>query len=229
MTTSLSFTFPAPGGQGTIEGALHQPAEERPATPALIVCHGRWNTMDLPLLQDLCQRASQAGMRALRFNFPYVTQKTNPSPDGSAEIAALEGALAALRDQFRPSPGRTYLAGKSLGAIVAGHVAVAHQGLGGYIALGYPLHGPGGDQVQHVDHLARLGCPALFVIGERDPYCRPQRLRAVMQSIPSACTLEIVAGGDHSYRPPSAPDGSDEYLSQAVDAVTRWLAVQIGD
>ncbi len=56
-----------------------------------------------------------------------------------------------------------------------------------------------------------------------------QRLRAVMQSIPSACTLEIVAGGDHSYRPPSAPDGSDEYLSQAVDAVTRWLAVQIGD
>ena len=225
----ISFCFPVTGGQTTVEGVLHQPASDNASTPMLIVCHGRWNSMHLPLIADLCQRAAAAGWRALRFNFRYVTPKTDPSPDGSGELADLEGALAALTSQFKPSPGRTYLAGKSLGAIVASQAAVAHTGLGGYIALGYPLHGPGGSVAADTRHLARLGCPALFVVGERDPFCRIDRLQPILDTIPTSCTLSIIAGGDHSYRSPEAGERDETYLPRAVDAVLDWLAVQAGD
>jgi len=236
---AVLFSFPSADLKATIEGVLHQPADEGPLTPALIVCHGRWNNLDLPLLRDLCQRAAVAGLRAVRFNFRYVTHKTSPSANGANEIADLEGALAAVKTQFKPSPGRTYLAGKSLGAIVASHVAAAHPGMGGYVALGYPLHAEGGQGMADTSHLSRLGCPALFVVGDRDPYCQIARLRPVLDTIPTSCTLEVVRGGDHSYHPPDAPEravlrppehgGSDAYLPQALDAVLAWLAVQIGD
>jgi predicted alpha/beta-hydrolase family hydrolase len=223
------YTFPSADGKATVEGMLHLPANDGSLTPTLIVCHGRWNNLDLPLLRDFCQRAAEAGWRALRFNFRYVTQKTNPSANGSAEIADLEGALAALSAEYKPSPARTYLAGKSLGAIVASHVAATHPGLGGYIALGYPLHGPGGAVTADTTHLARLGCPALFVVGDHDPFCQITLLRPVLDTIPTSCTLEIIPGGDHSYRPPTEPERSDAYLPLAIEATLAWLNVQIGD
>jgi uncharacterized protein len=224
-----TYAFPSADGKATVEGVLHLPADDGPLTPTLIVCHGRWNNLDLPLLHDLCQRTAKAGLRALRFNFRYVTQKTAPSANGSAEIADLEGALAALNAEFKPSPGRTYLAGKSLGAIVASHVAATHRGLGGYIALGYPLHAPGGVVTADMTHLARLGCPALFVIGDHDPFCQITLLRPVLDTIPTSCTLEIIPGGDHSYRPPTEPERSNVYLPLALDVTLAWLKVQIGD
>ena len=223
------FAFPSADGRATLQGILHLPADDRPLTPTLIVCHGRWNNLDLPLLRDLCQGAAAAGLRALRFNFRYVTERTDPSSGGAAEMADLEGAIEAMSVRFNPSPGRTYLAGKSLGAVVASHVAAARPGLGGYIALGYPLHGPGGQATAQTAHLAQLGCPALFVAGDRDPFCSLAKLRPVIATIPTSCTLEIIAGGDHSYQPPGAPEGSDAYLPGAIQAVLAWLAVQIGD
>ena len=220
--------FPAADGQATIEGILHQPAETGPLTPALIVAHGRYNDMSLPLLRDLCARAAEAGVRALRFNFRYVTLQAAPSPKGSAEVADLDGALDYLRREFQTSPAHIYLAGKSLGAIVASHVAARHPGMGGLIVLGYPLHGPGDSKARNVAHLARLGCPALFVIGDRDPFCRLDLLQPVLDTIPTSLTLEVIEGGDHSYRPPGAPENDAAYLTRAVDVVIPWLKAQIG-
>ena len=231
MTSTLPetpFGFPSADGAATIEGVLHQPAQADQLAPVLIVSHGRWNNLGLPLLHDLCQRAAEEGWRALRFNFRYVTQKHAPSPNGADEVADLQGALAAVRTEFRSSPGRTYLAGKSLGAVVAGHVAAAHSGLGGYIALGYPLHAPGGDVSADTSDLARLGCPALFAIGDRDPFCRLDLLQPILTTVTTSCTLEVIAGGDHSFRPPHVSEASDEYLPQALDVTLRWMQLQIG-
>jgi len=220
--------FPAADGQATVEGILHEPAHTGPLTPALVVAHGRNNDMTLPLLRDLCTRAAEAGIRALRFNFRYVTAQTAPSPNGAAEMADVEGALTFLRQEYQTSPARIYLAGKSLGAVVASHVAAKQPGLGGFVALGYPLHGPTNGSARRVEHLVRLGCPALFVVGDRDPFCRLDLLRPVLDTIPTSATLEVIEGGDHSFRPPGALSDDSAYLTRAVEVVIAWLKVQIG-
>jgi predicted alpha/beta-hydrolase family hydrolase len=224
---SQPFSFAASGSSDIVEGVLHAPFNPSPWTPALIVCHGLSNNMNLPLLIDLCREAAEAGLYAVRFNFRYVTRQASPAANGSAESADLEGALAAVQTRLKLSPGRTYLAGKSLGAVVAGRVAVAHPGLGGYIALGYPLHRPGGAVLDLPKHLAHLGCPALFVVGDRDPYCRLEALQPVLETIPTSWALAKVAHGDHSFRPPQAE--GEEYLAQAVEDTLAWITLQCAD
>ncbi len=226
--THSEIRFPAADRQATVEGILHEPAQTAPLTPALIVAHGRYNDMGLPLLRDLCTRAAQAGIRALRFNFRYVTAQSAPSPNGAAEMADMEGALAYVRQEFQTAPAHIYLAGKSPGAVVASHMAAKHPGLGGFIALGYPLHVPTDGSARRVQHLARLGCPALFVIADRDPFCRLDLLTPILDAISTSMTLEVIEGGDHSFRPPGAPHDDAAYLTRAVDVVIPWLKVQIG-
>ena len=224
---AVAFTFTAAGTSDELEGVLHSPAAPGPLTPALIVCHGLNNNMHLPLLVDLCQRRGRGRDVCSALQLPL---RDAPSVARSRCIAGVGGygrGTDGCPTRLKPSPGRTYLAGKSLGAVIAGRVAVAHPGLGGYVALGYPLHQPGGVASALPAYLARLGCPALFVIGDRDPYCRLEALQPVLQTIPTSCALATVAGGDHSFRPPQAQ--GEEYLAQAIEDTLAWIALQRGD
>lgn len=214
--------FPSGDDAVFLSGVLHLPAQPGSLSPVLVVAHGRWNTYDLPLLRDLCRGAAAQGLCALRFNFRYVDQHGEPSADGRQELADLRAAWEFTRNRYGALLGRTYLAGKSLGAIVAGRLATQEIGLGGYIALGYPLG------LSPTEHLAELGCPALFVVGDRDPFCAVNDLQPVLDTIPTSTTLAVVAGGDHSYRPLGAGEDDAAYLPQALDATLQWLAAQIG-
>jgi len=128
------------------------------------------------------------------FDYAYALEgRRRPDPLPKL-IAAHRTALAALRSKHG---GPIVLAGKSMGARVGCHVALAEKAEA-LICFGYPLCG-GGDRSKLRDQvLLDLERPILFVQGTRDPLCPLDLLEDVRKRMRAPSVLHIVDGGDHS-------------------------------
>src|SRR6185436_11161395 len=78
------------------------------------------------------------------------------------------------------------IGGKSMGGRMATHLAAAPElwptdlpPLDGVVALGYPLHPPGG-RGDRVSHLLRISVPTLIVQGTRDSFGGPGDVRTAL-------------------------------------------------
>lgn len=126
-----------------------------------------------------------------------------------------EDAVPALLDQVPDEPG-VVVGGHSYGGRVAS-LAVATSGrpFAGLVCLSYPLHRPGApDGVVRSDHWPAIGCPALLLSGESDPFARIDLLRAAMARLPDG-RLETYPRLGHSLRP---------VLDDAADRVAAFVA-----
>lgn len=132
-------------------------------------------------------------------------------------------------------PRRYYLAGKSLGGVVA--LAFASdpayaKAVRGVATLGLILHD---SDRQH--HYYRKGLPGLqasllVVQGERDPYAGPDAIRAFLENQPFSGRLEIIEGSGHSYQPVPAPTEPEKIARteantrRVIEVVLGWLEEQ---
>jgi len=116
-------------------------------------------------------------------------------------------------------------AGKSMGGRIASQMVAADQmTVEALIFLGYPLHAPGRTDKLRDSHLYEIKIPMLFFAGTRDPLCNMEKLREVLDHLPDQCDLEIVKGGDHSFKLPKSSSGSPETVHrQVVDKCRQWL------
>jgi predicted alpha/beta-hydrolase family hydrolase len=198
-----------------IDGRLDLPEGRsgRPST-AVIMAHGAANDMQEPLLQHLAGGLCRAGFPVLRFNFPYRTAgRKNPDSQGVLEAAWL-AAAAWMRQQEKVAARRLVAGGKSMGArVVSQLVGAGRLTVEGLAFWGYPLHAPGRPHQTRDAHLDAIGVPMLFVEGTRDPFCDLALLEGVLSRLGDRARLEIVEGGDHSFRLPKA---SPEVDQQAV-------------
>ena len=94
-----------------------------PSWGALVLCHGRHEGMDTPLVAALARLASEEGLWTLRFDFAFVGSGAEPSAGHADEIADLREAIAYAR---------------ATGGTDA--VLVAGRGLGAWAAVGAALH-----------------------------------------------------------------------------------------
>jgi len=207
-------------GLGEVTAALAIPAEA--AGDGVVVAHGQANDLDHPLLAVFCEGMAARGYFALRFNFPY-REEGKDSPDGKV---ALMRAYRAARDELAGRLGggnpRVFLAGKSLGARVAGYVADA-DGAPGLIFLGYPLNPPGKEPRDH-EHLLRIPAPMLFFAGTRDPLCDPDKLGVILERREYPSSLQRVEGCDHSFVPPKGDERTVEMIYGDIAMVAAdWL------
>ncbi len=183
-----------PGG-GALPAVWRTPPRPRAAVG---LAHGAGAGMDHPFLRAIHEGLAAGGCLSVRFQFPYMAAGRK-APDRAPVLEdAWRAALAALRARAPRLP--VIAAGKSLGGRMATRVAADGEPVDGLILLGYPLHPAGRPERLRNDHFPRIHTPCLFVQGTRDSLCRLDLLRAALADLGAAHTLQIVDGGDHSFR-----------------------------
>jgi hypothetical protein len=177
--------------------------------------------MDSPFLNIVAAGLGAAGLRAVRFEFPYMRRRRETgerrAPDREPALrAAWKEAIAALG-----GGERLVIGGKSLGGRMASLVADEME-VRGLVCLGYPFHPPDKPDRLRTAHLHDLRTPTLIVQGTRDPFGTPEEVAGY--DLSPAIRVVWLEDGDHSFKP-RASSGLKEkqHLETAVGAVAKFV------
>lgn len=175
------------------------------------------------LVRRVSEAAAAHGLMAVRMNFRYVEAKGSASRDLSREEDDLLGAVRFAANEL---PGRQpiFVAGKSMGARVCAR-ASHDRDVAGVIALGYPLHPMFKPHVLNPPEWPKLVKPALFVQGDRDPFCDLARLREELPKLIRPHELVIVPNAGHSFEPKGP---KRDTFPEIREALLRWIDSRLG-
>lgn len=210
------------GNAESVSGILSAPENFDPAnTMGVIFAHGAANDMNNPLIQFVSRGLALAGYVTLRFNFLYK-EKGKKSPDSQAKLVQTWQNVYRFLSTHPEFGTKTIVAcGKSMGGRVASQMAA--EGLlpvSKLVFLGYPLHAPGKKDQLRDAHLYTIPIPMLFLAGTRDTLCDLNILKTVLDRLKAPWDLEVIDGGDHSFRLPKA---SDILQKEAYDAILNKM------
>ena len=217
--------IPVRGGE-QVSAVLSLPESDRsPGPVGVILAHGAGNDMHHPLLVSLSQGLVKAGYLTLRFNFLY-REKGRKRPDGQNILEKTWlSVFQFLQDHPRYRPENILAAGKSMGGRVAAQmVAESLLPVTHLIFLGYPLHPPGKSEKLRDSHFDQIETPMLFFAGTRDSLCDLTALNRVLERLSASWELQVIEGGDHSFRLPKSADRTqDEIYQQILQKTLEWL------
>lgn len=193
-----------------------------------VLAHGAGAPMTHPFMEAIAGRLVARGLGTLRYQFPYM-EAGRRAPDRPPRLMAT--VRAAIAGAAAQAPGLPLLAGgKSMGGRMTS-LALTETGepaVKGLVFLGFPLHPPNKPGTQRAVHLRELSLPMLFVQGSRDKLAPLPRLGPVIDQLPKA-TLEVVEGGDHSFKVLKRSGRTDEEaLDQIAAAVEAWGRAVVG-
>lgn len=200
---------------------------DRPAA-TLLLAHGAGAPMDSAPLSALAASLAEAGLRVVRYEFPYMaarrTGARRPPPKAETLVpactAALDRVLAAVG-------GPVLLAGKSLG----GRVSVMAAGgalpdrVRGVVVFGYPFHPPDKPEATRLQPFQSAGLPVLVLQGTRDPF--GTRDEVAGYTLPPAVRLTWLEDGDHDLKPRRASGFTADGHRRAVASAARAFADQV--
>jgi len=193
------------GATARLRGRVLLPTTGEPWA-GLVLCHGRHEDMDGPLLTALAQRAAAEGMWALRFNFAFQDGGGEPSAGHADEIADLREAIGYAR--AHAGTGAVYVAGRGLGAW-ATVAAVTDELAAGAILLGLSFQGQP-ERRMALERLSEFEIPTLVLVGFESERVDLPLLQDLVASMPTV-NLEILAGADHRLE-----DAGGRPMTQAV-------------
>ena len=213
-------------GMGNVSAVLSGPDQPDDANKTgVIIAHGVANDMNNSLIVAVADGLAAAGYTTLRFNFPYK-EKGKKSPDTEPTlIRTWQGAVSHLLNNERFPVDRVIAAGKSMGGRIVSQMVAANQmAVEALIFLGYPLHAPGRTDKLRDSHLYEIKKRMLFFAVTRDPLCNLEKLKKALNRLPGQCDLEIVEGGDHSFKVPKSSSRTVESVHlQIVEKCLQWL------
>lgn len=209
------------GPESRLRAVLDLP-ESLSRNAVLILGHGANNDLEHPVVRGVAQRLARLGVAAVRFNFPYAEDgRKKPDPDEVLE-AALRAVRQYVAEQEELKEREIFLGGKSLGARIAAQLVAQGEPARGLVFLGYPLHPPGRPEALRDKPLCQLPCPALFIQGSRDPFCRFDRLGEVLARMSVPTDLHVLPGLGHSYERAGEPV-APEVLDKVSRVIVSWL------
>jgi predicted alpha/beta-hydrolase family hydrolase len=194
------------------------------ASVTLILAHGAGAPMDSPFLEKFAGGLADRGIRAVRFEFPYMHARREGGRGGPPDrtpvlVDAWRAAYAAVKAQ---AAGRVAIGGKSLGGRMASLIA-DEVGAAGLVCLGYPFHPPGQPQKLRTAHFEALRTPTLIVQGTRDPFGTPEDVASYVLS--PAIRIEWLESGEHSWKPLARSGRTEaQNLEQGIEGVEKFLA-----
>jgi alpha/beta superfamily hydrolase len=179
-----------------LEGEIRMPdAEPRGSA---IICHPHprhGGSKDHPILWALRNElAGHRDLAVLSFNFRGVMDSGGTFGGGHDEIRDVRAAIELVRDR---AAGPTLVCGWSFGANVAIREAFDDSRVTALALVGIPLE-PGDLTLPPLPapgELRVLARPVLFLAGEADEYCPPEKLRAYAQ--PSGAEVVVLEGTNH--------------------------------
>jgi uncharacterized protein len=223
---SVGVTIDLAAGAGRVSAIRYDPAIRRAAS-TLVLAHGAGAGQTHPFMVSVASGLAERGVRTLTFNFPYIEAGRRVPDRTETLLACYRSVVAHLRTKI-PEGAPLFIGGKSMGGRMASLLAADQEpGVSGLVCLGYPLHPPGKPDQLRVSHLPRIAVPVLVVQGARDVFGTPDELRPYFAEVKAKVTLEVVEGGDHSFKQPKtlAPDARAT-LSHLCDSVAAWIEAQ---
>ncbi len=200
-------------------GRLSVSAPEQ-ARAMLVLGHGAGGGVQAFDLVTLAHELPERGIAVALVEQPWrVAGRKEAGPAASLDKAwpaALDAAAAAV-------PGVPWFeGGRSTGARVACRCFAPPAR--GVIALSFPLHPPGKPEKSRMGELAPVAGPVLMVQGQRDPFGRPDELRAALAATPQAGerTVVEVPGATHSFGQRTG-DAQASVARIIVDAVAAFV------
>ncbi|HXF94657.1 MAG TPA: alpha/beta family hydrolase [Gemmatimonadales bacterium] len=218
MPAGQALTITVGETTGTVSALLILPERAR---ALCVLAHGAGAGMRHPFLESIAAALAERSIGTLRYHFPYMErQQRRTDPPAVAEAAV----RAAVRAAGEAAPGLPLVAGgKSFGGrMTSGAAARAPlPGVRGLVFLGFPLHPPGRPGIERAAHLDTVPHPMLFLQGTRDEFARLDLLRPVVGRLGARATLELVDGGDHSFKVRGRPPG--EVVAELARAIAGWV------
>jgi predicted alpha/beta-hydrolase family hydrolase len=187
-----------------------------------VLAHGAGAGMRHPFLENISQALYQRGVATLRFEFPYMEQHKSRTDSPAVCAATIRKAVQQARTEW---PGLPLIAGgKSFGGRMTS-TAQAEQpleGVRGLAFLGFPLHAPGKPSVTRAEHLAQVRIPMLFLQGSRDEFAQLDLLTGVCEQLRERATLQVIEGGDHSFKVPKKVQSAEAVMATLADSIAQW-------
>jgi uncharacterized protein len=189
--------------------------------PIVVLAHGAGAPMDSPFLNTVAAGLAAAGLRVVRFEFPYMRRRREEGRRGAPDREpALRAAWREVIDELGGGE-RLVIGGKSLGGRMASLVA-DETGARGLVCLGYPFHPPDRPDRLRTAHLQDLRTPTLIVQGTRDPFGTPEDVAGYTLS--PAIRIVWLEDGDHSFKPRVSSGFKEaQHLETAVAAVVGFV------
>ena len=190
------------------------------AAMTLVLAHGAGAPMDSPFMEAFAEGISAAGIRVVRFEFPYMAGRRaggGRPPDREPVL------LQTWRDVVASLGGGAAVAigGKSMGGRMASMVA-DELGVRALVCLGYPFHAPGRLPGSRIAHLAAMRTRALVVQGTRDSFGKPEEVAGYALS--SSVQLHWLEDGDHDFKPRAASGRTQrQNRDEGIAAVVAFL------
>ena len=192
----------------------------------LVLAHGAGQGMDSPFMAQMADTLSRAGMRVIRFEFPYMAEirRTGKRTPPNREAVLLERWNRVIDRELAAGTDarRLLIGGKSLGGRMASLIA-DERGAAGLVCLGYPFHPPGKPDRLRTEHLRVLRTPTLICQGTRDPFGKRDEVAGY--ALAPSIRLAWIEDGDHSFKP-RRQSGRNwaQNLDQAAEAVLGFVA-----
>lgn len=188
-----------------------------------LFAHGAGAGMATPFMETISSGLAQAGIRVVRFEFPYMLERRQSGkkrpPDRQPVL--LESFCEQIQALKADGCRQLVIGGKSMGGRMATLLA-DEMTVSGVVCLGYPFHPPGKPEKLRVEHLEALHTPTLICQGERDTM--GNRDEVSEYSLSPEIRLHWLADGDHSFKPRKRSGHSEaENLQEAISAVTQFL------
>lgn len=216
-----NFKFQATESSGKVSGILMMPQQ---AECLLVLSHGAGAGMHHFFMESMSKELAQLGIATFRYQFPYMEQgKKRPDPPGIAQ-ATIRSAIKKAHELADDLP---FLAGgKSFGGRMTSSAASKKPlpFVKGLVFFGFPLHAPGKPSVERGDHLFEVTIPMLFQQGTRDSLAKIDLIRSVCDKLGNKATLQIIEGGDHSFKvPKSSGRNHDMVIQELAEKVAEWI------
>ena len=188
--------------------------------PLFLFAHGAGLPMDAPFMETIAAGLGEAGIRVVRFEFPYMQRRRRSGRRGGPDrTPILEASWRAVLEHF--GAAGAVIGGKSLGGRIASMIA-DDCGARGLVCLGYPFHPVGKRDNLRVAHLASMQTPTMIVQGDRDPM--GSRLDVDGYALSDAISLHWIEDGEHSFMPRKRSGRTPEQnLDEAIGAVRRFI------
>jgi len=192
------------------------------AARTLVLAHGAGGPMDSPFMQTIAQGVAVAGIKVVRFEFPYMRRRRETGKGGAPDPQP--ALIQSWRDTIARLGGgdRLVIGGKSMGGRIASMVA-DEAGVRGLVCLGYPFHPPGNPAKTRTAHLETMRTRALILQGTRDTFGKPDEVAKYKLS--RAIRIEWMEDGDHSFKPRVSSGRTEgDNLRVAIGLVAGFVA-----
>jgi uncharacterized protein len=112
-------------------------------------------------------------------------------------VAAVHVEVASFAQLLGVPTTSLVIGGRSMGGRMCSMAIAEGLHVAGLLCMSYPLHPPKRPEKLRIEHLPKVGVPALFVSGSRDEFGTPDELRAHLAVVPGPAELQILDGKTH--------------------------------